>query len=68
MPHEHGSAQIPMTDVVVFFGDEILTNVLVDWTGIDTVPIESPDNYTVCVTVNCGDGSSSAERCTTTQF
>ena len=68
-PHDHGSAQIPMTDVDVFFEDEPtgLTNVLVDWTGIDTVPIESPDRYTVCVTVHCGQRFS-AETCTDFQF
>ena len=68
-PHEHGSAQIPMTDVDVFFEDESasLTNVLVDWTGLDNIPMESPDRYTMCVTVHCGQNTSE-ERCTEFQF
>ncbi len=66
-PHDHGSAQIPMTDVVVFFEFGGLTNILIDWTGLDNIPVESPDLYTVCITVHCGQ-SSSPETCTTIQF
>ena len=39
---------MPLSQTTLFFGDEILATVHVTWIE-DTVPIQSPDDYTVSV-------------------
>ena len=68
-PHFHGTDIVPLSETEVFFGDPILTDVIVTWT-VDTVPIESPDNYTISVQLIDLATSTplSVRRQTSTQF